>query len=144
MSIFYDTKNTETIQPYESLAKGKRTDFEKNFTAGWDAFLKTEMILSEINNLDEAYGNMNEILTKAGHTNFISPTDPSNYMVDDTEVPPSRRSLEEAYWKQIAEVSAQDENLKNLFFCLWLNFRMVVLFLCFLYRKIYSLLYIRL
>ena len=113
MSIFYDTKNTETIQPYESLAKGKRTDFRDNFSSAWDAFTKTEMILSEINNLDEAYGNMNEILTKAGHF-FISPTDPSNYMVDDTEVPPSRRSLEEAYWKQIAEVSAQDENLKNL------------------------------
>jgi ppGpp synthetase/RelA/SpoT-type nucleotidyltranferase len=114
MSIFYDSEKSKTPQPYESLAKGKRTDFRDNFSSAWDAFTKTEMILSEINNLDEAYGDIQEILTKAGHTNFISPTDRSNYMVDDVEIPPSRRSLEAAYWQQIAEVSATDENLKNL------------------------------
>ena len=114
MSIFYDSEKSKTPQPYESLAKGKRTNFRDNFSSAWDAFTKTEMILSEINNLDEAYGDIQEILTKAGHTNFISPTDRSNYMVDDVEIPPSRRSLEAAYWQQIAEVSATDENLKNL------------------------------
>ena len=113
MSIFYDSDKSKTPQPYESLAKGKRTDFQDNFSSAWDAFTKTEMILSEINNLDEKYSDINNILEKAGYF-AISPTDSSNYMVDDTEIPPSRRSLEDGYWKRIAQITAEDENVKNL------------------------------
>jgi len=126
MTIFFDTDTALTPQNNTSFSKGMRTDFMDNFSSAKNAFTRSELFSSERNNLAEEYINVVDILTKAGHSGFISPLDQDLKLEPkgsgassifgvhrfDLSKKKSRQELEADFWNKVSELQTTDENLK--------------------------------
>ena len=126
MTIFFDTDTALTPQNNTSFSKGTRTDFWDNATTSYNAFRRSEMFSSERNNLAEEYINIVDILTRAGHSNFINPLDEALELEPlgsgaasifgvhsfDLSKIKSRQELEAEFWNKVTELQTTDENLK--------------------------------
>ena len=111
MSIFFDEDKALTPSTNESWSKGPKTDISENFAAVSKAFSMTELTQSEIRNKQEEYGNIVQLLHESGNTNFIDPTDPMNFMVDDIEIPPSVAEMETSFWNQVEHAKKNNPEL---------------------------------
>jgi len=123
MTIFFDTDTALTPQSNTSWSKGTRTDFWDNYRSSYNAFTKSELFTSERNNLAEEYVNVVDILTRAGHSGFISPLD--NMLIFEGEGEeevvgyrttakiPDRQALETDFWNKVLKLQETDENLKT-------------------------------
>ena len=80
MSIFFDEDKALTPKADESWSRGPRTSISENFAAVSKAFSMTEWSTSEINNLQEEYGNVVQLLHENGNSNFTSPVDIESIM----------------------------------------------------------------
>ena len=107
MSIFFDEDKALTPSTNESWSKGPKTDISENFAAVSKAFSMTELTQSELRNKQEEYGNVVQLLHQNGNTDFVDPTDPMNFMVDDVEIPPSVAEMETSFWNQV-ELAKKD------------------------------------
>ena len=121
MTIFFDEDKATTVENTTSFSKGSRTDFMQNFSSAYNAFTRSEMFTSERNNLEEEYGNIVNILQKAGHTDFVSPLEQEFNWQTGTgfdnesgfvETRP-RQELEAEFWNKLSTLQKTDENLKN-------------------------------
>ncbi len=80
MSIFFDEDKALTPKADESWSRGPRTSISENFSAASKAFSLSELSTSEMNNLQEEYGNVVQLLHENGNTNFTSPVDIQSIM----------------------------------------------------------------
>ena len=118
MTIFFDTDTALTPQSNTSWSKGTRTDFWDNYRSSYNAFTKSELFTSERNNLAEEYVNVVDILTRAGHSGFISPLD--NMLIFEGEGEeevvgyrttakiPDRQALETDFWNKVLKLQETD------------------------------------
>ncbi|MAW01982.1 MAG: hypothetical protein CMI81_03760 [Candidatus Pelagibacter sp.] len=111
MSIFFDEDKALTPSTNESWSKGPRTDISENFKAVSKAFSMTELTQSEIRNKQEEYGNVVQLLHESGNTNFVDPTDPMNFMVDDIDIAPSVAEMETSFWNQVENAKKNNSEL---------------------------------
>ena len=126
MTIFFDTDTALTPQNNTSFSKGTRTDFWDNASSAFSAFRRSELFTSERNNLEEEYINVVDILTRAGHSGFVSPLDQDLKLEPlgsgassifgvhrfDLTKKKSRQELEADFWNKVTELQTTDENLK--------------------------------
>tara|TARA_R100000951_G_scaffold30431_2_gene26165 strand:+ start:1584 stop:4076 length:2493 start_codon:yes stop_codon:yes gene_type:complete len=117
MSFFFEEDTALQVKSTESISKGERTDFMENASKAFDAFRRSEIFTSEGNNQEEEYVNIVNILTAAGHSDYISPlevnTDPLSEDGDMNAVFKTRDELQKDFWQQVAVLQTTDENLKN-------------------------------
>ena len=117
MSFFFEEDTALQVKSTESISKGERTDFMENASKAFDAFRRSEIFTSEGNNQEEEYVNIVNILTAAGHSDYISPlevnTDPLSEDGDMGAVFKTRDELQKDFWDQVAVLQTTDENLKN-------------------------------
>jgi aryl carrier-like protein len=117
MSFFFEEDTALQVKSTDSISKGERTDFMENASKAFNAFRRSEMFTSEGNNQEEEYINIVDILTAAGHTNYISPlevnTDPLNEDGDMSAVFKTRDELQKEFWQQVALLQTTDQNLKT-------------------------------
>ena len=126
MTIFFDTDTALTPQNNTSFSKGMRTDFMDNVSSAYNAFTRSELFSSERSNLAEEYINVVDILTRAGHSGFVSPLDQDLKLEPlgsgassifgvhrfDLTKKKSRQELEAEFWNKVTELQTTDENLK--------------------------------
>ena len=117
MSFFFEADTNLQVKSTDSISKGERTDFMENASKAFDAFRRSEIFTSEGNNQEEEYVNIVNILTAAGHSDYISPlevnTDPLSEDGDMGAVFKTRDELQKDFWDQVAVLQTTDENLKN-------------------------------
>lgn len=117
MSFFFEEDTALQVKSTDSISKGERTDFMENASKAFDAFRRSEIFTSEGNNQEEEYVNIVNILTAAGHSDYISPlevnTDPLSEDGDMGAVFKTRDELQKDFWDQVAVLQTTDENLKN-------------------------------
>ena len=117
MSFFFEEDTALQVKSTESISKGERTDFMENASKAFDAFRRSEIFTSEGNNQEEEYVNIVNILTAAGHSDYISPlevnTDPLSEDGDMGAVFKTRDELQKDFWDQVGVLQTTDENLKN-------------------------------
>jgi ppGpp synthetase/RelA/SpoT-type nucleotidyltranferase len=117
MSFFFEEDTAIQVKSTESISKGERTDFMENASKAFNAFRRSEIFTSEGNNQEEEYVNIVNILTAAGHSDYISPlevnTDPLSEDGDMGAVFKTRDELQKNFWDQVAVLQTTDENLKN-------------------------------
>ena len=117
MSFFFEEDTAIQVKSTDSISKGERTDFMENASKAFNAFRRSEIFTSEGNNQEEEYVNIVDILTAAGHSNFISPlevnTDPLSEDGDMGAVFKTRDELQKEFWQQVALLQTTDENLKT-------------------------------
>ena len=117
MSFFFEEDTALQVKSTDSISKGERTDFMENASKAFDAFRRSEIFTSEGNNQEEEYVNIVNILTAAGHSDYISPlevnTDPLSEDGDMGAVFKTRDELQKDFWDQVGVLQTTDENLKN-------------------------------
>ncbi len=117
MSFFFEADTNLQVKSTDSISKGERTDFMENASKAFDAFRRSEIFTSEGNNQEEEYVNIVNILTAAGHSDYISPlevnTDPLSEDGDMGAVFKTRDELQKDFWDQVGVLQTTDENLKN-------------------------------
>ena len=117
MSFFFEEDTALQVKSTESISKGERTDFMENASKAFNAFRRSEIFTSEGNNQEEEYVNIVNILTAAGHSDYISPlevnTDPLSEDGDMGAVFKTRDELQKDFWDQVGVLQTTDENLKN-------------------------------
>ena len=117
MSFFFEEDTALQVKSTDSISKGERTNFMENASKAFDAFRRSEIFTSEGNNQEEEYVNIVNILTAAGHSDYISPlevnTDPLSEDGDMGAVFKTRDELQKDFWDQVAVLQTTDENLKN-------------------------------
>ena len=121
MSIFYDEDTSLEVKSDTSFTKGKRTGFREVNSAAYKAFVKSEIFTSERNNLSEEYGNMVNILQKAGHADMVNPLDQQfnpftmeNIDPNDPQFAKTPDQLQADFWNKVSTLQTTDENLKSL------------------------------
>ena len=121
MSFFYEEDTALQVKSDTSFTKGKRTGLIENTGAAFKAFVKSELFSSERNNLSEEYGNMVNILQKAGHTDMVNPLDQQfnpftmeNIDPNDPQFAKNVDELQADFWNKVSTLQTTDENLKSL------------------------------
>ena len=121
MSIFYEEDTALQVKSDTSFTKGKRTGLIENTGAAFKAFVKSELFSSERNNLSEEYGNMVNILHKAGHADMVNPLDQQfnpftmeNIDPNDPQFAKNVDELQADFWNKVSTLQTTDENLKSL------------------------------
>jgi len=121
MSFFYEEDTALQVKSDTSFTKGKRTGLIENTGAAFKAFVKSELFSSERNNLSEEYGNMVNILHKAGHADMVNPLDQQfnpftmeNIDPNDPQFAKNVDELQADFWNKVSTLQTTDENLKSL------------------------------
>ena len=121
MSFFYEEDTALQVKSDTSFTKGSRTDFGEVNSAAYKAFVKSELFTSERNNLAEEYGNMVNILQKAGHADMVNPLDQQfnpftmeNIDPNDPQFAKTPDQLQADFWNKVSTLQTTDENLKSL------------------------------
>ena len=121
MSFFYDEDTSLEVKSDTSFTKGERTGFREVNSAAYKAFVKSEVFTSERNNLSEEYGNMVNILQKAGHADMVNPLDQQfnpftmeNIDPNDPQFAKTPDQLQADFWNKVSTLQTTDENLKSL------------------------------
>jgi len=121
MSFFYDEDTSLEVKSDTSFTKGERTGFREVNSAAYKAFVKSEVFTSERNNLSEEYGNMVNILQKAGHADMVNPLDQQfnpftmeNIDPNDPQFSKTVDELQADFWNKVSTLQTTDENLKSL------------------------------
>ena len=121
MSFFYEEDTALQVKSDTSFTKGKRTGLIENTGAAFKAFVKSELFSSERNNLSEEYGNMVNILQKAGHADMVNPLDQQfnpftmeNIDPNDPQFAKNVDELQADFWNKVSTLQTTDENLKSL------------------------------
>ena len=121
MSFFYEEDTALQVKSDTSFTKGSRTGLIENNSAAFKAFVKSELFSSERNNLSEEYGNMVNILQKAGHADMVNPLDQQfnpftmeNIDPNDPQFAKNVDELQADFWNKVSTLQTTDENLKSL------------------------------
>jgi len=112
MSFFYDEDTALQVKSDTSFTKGSRTGLIENTGAAFKAFVKSELFNSERNNLSEEYGNIVNILQKAGHADMVNPLDITTQPLSATFK--SREQRTEDFWSKVSTLQTTDTNLQSL------------------------------
>lgn len=106
MTIFQDTSHT-TNGIFQTASIGPSTDFSENFQAGTDAFLKSDLSISEDRNLKIAYAPIISALREKGESGFANPYDqtPTNMLgVRDQWL----TSMTDRIWSLVDQIKKSD------------------------------------
>jgi len=121
MSFFYDEDTALQVKSDTSFTKGSRTDFGEVNSAAYKAFVRSELFTSERNNLSEEYGNIVNILQKAGHADMVNPLDQQfnpftmeNIDPNDPSFAKTKDQLQADFWSKVSTLQTTDQNLKSL------------------------------
>jgi len=112
MSFFYEEDTATEVKSDTSFTKGSRTGLIENTGAAFKAFVKSELFNSERNNLSEEYGNIVNILQKAGHADMVNPLDITTQPLSATFK--SREQRTEDFWSKVSTLQTTDTNLQSL------------------------------
>jgi len=121
VSFFYEEDTATEVKSDTSFTKGSRTDFGEVNSAAYKAFVRSELFTSERNNLSEEYGNIVNILQKAGHADMVNPLDQQfnpftmeNIDPNDPSFAKTKDQLQADFWSKVSTLQTTDQNLKSL------------------------------